>query len=108
MKEQVTGVTNLLVVATALAVGMVAGIAHAAEADVPAQAVRFQDLNLDTDAGLQVLFHRIQGAAKQVGGDVGGRDLVVARAQKACADRAVANAVAAVKNERMVAVAQVR
>jgi UrcA family protein len=106
MNKQVTGVTNLLVVATALAVGMLAGVAHGAEA--PAQTVRFQDLNLNTDAGVQVLYKRIQGAANQVCGDVDGRDLVVARAHKACVDRAVADAVAAVNNQKMVAVAQVR
>jgi len=106
MNKQVTGVTNLLMVATALAVGMLAGVAHGTEA--PAQTVRFQDLNLNTDAGVQVFYKRIQGAANQVCGDVDGRDLVVARAHKACVDRAVADAVAAVNNQKMVAVAQVR
>lgn len=106
MNKQVTGVTNLLVVATALAAGMLAGVAHGAE--VPTQAVRFEDLNLNTDAGVQVLYKRIQGAAHQVCGNVDGRDLAVARAHKACVDRAVADAVAAVNNQRMVAVAQVR
>jgi UrcA family protein len=106
MNEQVTGVTNLLVVATALAVGMLTGVAHSAE--VPAQTVRFQDLNLSTDAGVRVLYKRIQGAANQVCGDVDGRDLMVARAHKACVDRAVADAVAAVNIQKMVAVAQVR
>jgi UrcA family protein len=109
MNKQVTGVTNLLVVATALTVGMLTGVAHSAE--VPAQAVRFQDLNLNTDAGVQVLYKRIQRAANQVCGDVDGRDLVVARAHKACVDRAVADAVATVNNQMLtktVAVAQVR
>jgi UrcA family protein len=106
MNKQVMGVTNLLVVATALAAGMLAGVAHGAE--VPTQIVRFQDLNLNTDAGVKVLYRRIQGAAKQVCGNVDGRDLALARAHKACVDRAVADAVAAVNNQKMVAVAQVR
>ncbi len=111
MNKQVTGVTNLLVVATALAVGMLAGVTHAAEADVPAQVVRFQDLNLNTDAGVQVLYKRIQGAANQVCGNVDGRDLIVARAHKACVAKAVGDAVAAVNNQMLtktVTVAQVR
>jgi UrcA family protein len=111
MNTQVTGVTNLLVVAAALAVGMLAGVTHAAEAEVPTQTVRFQDLNLNTDAGVQVLYQRIQGAANQVCGDVDGRDLVVARAHKACVGRAVADAVAIVNNQMLtktVTVAQVR
>lgn len=106
MNKQVTGVTNLLVVATALAAGMLAGVAHGAE--VPTQTVRFQDLNLNTDAGVKVLYKRIQGAANQVCGNVDGRDLALARAHKACVDRAVADAVAALNNQKMVAVAQVR
>ena len=111
MNTQVTGVTNLLVVAAALAVGMLAGVTHAAEAEVPAQTVRFQDLNLNTDAGVQVLYKRIQGAANQVCGDIDGRDLVVARAHKACVERAVADAVATVNNQMLtktVTVAQAR
>jgi UrcA family protein len=111
MNKQVTGVTNLLVVAAALAVGMLAGVTHAAEAEVPSQAVRFQDLNLNRDAGVQVLYKRIQRAANQVCGDVDGRDLVAARAHEACVERAVADAVATVNNHMLtkkVTVAQVR
>ncbi len=106
MNKQVTGVTNLLVVATALAVGMLAGVAHSAE--VPTQVVRFQDLNLNTDAGVKVLYQRLRSAAKQVCGNVDGWDLGVARAHKLCVDRAMTDAVAAVNSQRMVAVAQVR
>ena len=111
MNTQVTGVTNLLVVAAALAVGMLAGVTHAAEAEVPAQTVRFQDLNLNTDAGVQVLYKRIHGAANQVCGNFNVRDLEGARIHKACVERAVADAVATVNNQMLtktVAVAQVR
>jgi UrcA family protein len=111
MNNQVTGVTNLLVVAAALAVGMLAGVTHAAEAEVPAQTVRFQDLNLNTEAGVQVLYKRIKGAAKQVCGDVDVRDLAVARAHDACVAKAVGDAVATVNNQMLtktVTVAQVR
>jgi UrcA family protein len=111
MNKQATGVTNLLVVATALAVGMLAGVAHAAEAEAPVKAVRFQDLNLNTDAGVQVLYKRIRRAANQVCGDVSGRDLAVAQAHEACVERAVADAVATVNNQMLtktMTVAQVR
>jgi UrcA family protein len=111
MNKQVTGVTNLLVVATALAVGMLAGVAHAAEAEAQAQVVRFQDLNLNTDAGVQVLYKRIQRAANQVCGVVDVRDLAVARAHQACVAKAVGDAVATVNNQMLtktVAVVEVR
>jgi UrcA family protein len=107
MNKQTTGLTNVLVVAAALIAGVLTGVVHAGEADAPTQTVRFQDLNLKTDAGVKVLYKRIQGAANQVCGDVGGRDLVAGKAHKACVDRAVANAVAAV-HMPTVTVAQVR
>jgi UrcA family protein len=111
MNKQVTGVTNLLVVATALAVGMLVGVTHAAEAEAPSQVVRFQDLNLNTDAGVKVLYKRIQGAALRVCGNFEVRDLAVARAHDACVAKAVGDAVATVNNQMLtktVTVAQVR
>ena len=79
--------------------------------DAPAQAVKYQDLNLNTDAGVQVLYKRIQAAADQVCGNVDGRDLQVARAHKACVAQAVQGAVATVNNQMLtktVTVAQAR
>jgi UrcA family protein len=81
-----------VVMGAALAAAMLVGVAQGAE--VP---VRYQDLNLNTDAGVKVLHQRIQGAANQVCADVDGRDLVVARAHQACVERAVADAVAQVR-----------
>lgn len=92
-----------------MAARMLVGVAQAAEA--PVQTVSYKDLNLKTEAGVQVLNNRIHGAANQVCGNVDGRDLVVARAHEACVDRAVADAVATVNNQiltRIVTVAQVR
>ena len=102
MNEQIKNV----VMGAAVAAAMLVGVAQGAEVRV-----RYQDLNLNTDAGAKALYHRIQGAANQVCGNVDGRDLVVARAYKACVDRAVADAVAAVNHQGLtntVAVAQVR
>jgi UrcA family protein len=102
MNEQI----KKAVMGAAVAAAMLVGVAQGAEV-----AVRYQDLNLNTEAGVQALYHRIQGAANEVCGYVDGRDLVVARAHKACVDRAVADAVAAVNRQGLtnaVAVAQVR
>lgn len=98
-----------VVMGVAVAAAMLVGVAQGAE--VPTKTVRFQDLNLNTDAGVQVLYKRIHGAANLVCGNYEVHDLVGARAHKACVDRAVAEAVAAVNNQmltRTVAVAQAR
>lgn len=105
MNKQIKNV----VMGVAVAAAMLVGVAQGAEA--PTKTVRFQDLNLNTDAGAQVLYKRIHGAATLVCGNYDVHDLVVARAHKACVDRAVTDAVAAVNNQMLtktVAVAQVR
>lgn len=81
-----------VVMGVAAAAAMLVGVAQGAEVQV-----RFQDLNLNTQAGVKVLHQRIQGAANQVCGEVDGRDLAVARAHKACVEQAVADAVAQVR-----------
>src|SRR5690349_8602853 len=97
MNMQTTGLTNIVVMGAALAVGLLVGVAHGAEPgnDVPVKAVRYQDLNLKTDAGVQELYKRIEGAAKQVCGDLEIRDLHGVRAHKACVQQAIDGAVAA-------------
>jgi UrcA family protein len=95
---------NVMVVA-AMAVTMLVGVAQAA--DAPERVVAFQDLNLNTAAGVQALYRRIHVAADQVCGNVDGRDLQFARVHKACVQRATADAVAAV-NKPTVVIAQAR
>ena len=107
------GMRQTLVVLAALSATMLVGVTQAAAPgdNFPRQAVTFKDLSLNSNAGIQVLYKRIQGAANQVCGDVDGRDLVVARAHEACVGRAVADAVAAVNNQMLtktVTVAQAR
>jgi UrcA family protein len=105
MNTRIKNVTNTLVVAAA----MLVGVAQAAEA--PAEAVTYQDLNLANEAGTGVLLQRIRGAANQVCGNVEIRDLPGARAHRACVEKAVSDAVAAVNNQKptqTVAMAQVR
>jgi UrcA family protein len=113
MNKQTTGLTNIVVMAAALTVGLLVGVAHGTEPgnDAPVKAVTYQDLNLKTDAGVQVLYKRIEGAAKQVCGGLEIRDLQGVRAHKACVQRAMDDAVAAVNNQMLtqrVAMAQVR
>jgi UrcA family protein len=102
MNKQIKNV----VMGAAVAAAMLVGVAQGAEV-----AVHYQDINMNTDAGVKVLYKRIQGAAKQVCGDVDGRELLIARAHQACVNKAVADAVTAVNNQMLtktVAVAQVR
>ena len=113
MNEQTTGLTNIVVMAAALTVGLLVGVTHAAEpgTEAPVKVGRYQDLNLNTDAGVQVLYKRIQGAAKQVCGDLEIRDLQGMRAHKACVQQAIEDAVATVNNQMLtqrVTMAQVR
>jgi hypothetical protein len=54
MKTQIKNV----VMGVAVAAAMLVGVAQGAEA--PTKTVRYQDLNLNTEAGVQVLYKRIQ------------------------------------------------
>jgi UrcA family protein len=91
--------TSLLVIA-ALTATMLGTVTRAATSgdNVPKQAVVYKDLNLEGNAGAQMLYKRIQGAANQVCGKVDGRDLQAVSAQRVCVERAVSDAVAAVNS----------
>jgi UrcA family protein len=109
MNTEIKNVTNVLVAVAAMSAAMLVGVVHAAE--VPARAVTYRDLNLNTEAGAKVLYQRIHGAANEVCGNVEVRDLPGVRAHEACIEKAVSDAVAAVNNQRLtqtVAMAQVR
>ena len=88
----------LIAVAAITSAVMFVGITRAAEVQdgAPIRAVAYSDLNSNSEAGVQVLYKRIQGAANQVCGNLEVRDLPAVRARKACVDRAVSDAVAAV------------
>lgn len=85
----------MTVAAVLLAAGTVAR-ANEVAADVPARTVHYADLNLNTDAGVAVLYKRIRNAAEAVCGDAGERDAARMAATRACVDRAVAEGVNAV------------
>jgi UrcA family protein len=91
---------HTLVVLAELSATMLAGVTQAAAPGdyFPKQAVTYKDLNLNSNAGIQVLYKRIQGAANQVCGKVDGRDLQGMSVKKACVDRAISDAVAAVNS----------
>ncbi|MBS0419646.1 MAG: UrcA family protein [Proteobacteria bacterium] len=82
---------------TALSAAMLVGVSHAASpGDVPSQTVAYQDLDLNSDAGVQALYRRIQFAADQVCGEADTRELARLHVKKACVDRAVSDAIATV------------
>ena len=104
MNIQNTGTKNTMrmtfVAFAALSATMLAGVTQAAGFgdDPPKQTVSYQDLNLKSDAGIKVLYRRIQNAADQVCGNTDTRDLQVTSAKRACIERAISNAVAAVNS----------
>jgi UrcA family protein len=94
------GMRQTLVVLAALSATMLAGVTQAAAPGdyFPKQAVTYKDLNLNSTAGIQVLYKRIQGAANQVCGNVDMRDLQAMSVKKACVERAISDAVATVNS----------
>ena len=80
--------------------------AHAEPASVTtsAKTVRYSDLDLSSAQGTQVLYKRIVSAANQLCSESGVRDLKRAAAAEACAEQAVARAVAGVHSPRLVTI----
>jgi UrcA family protein len=108
LKEKVMKAINYskniaLATVAALGVASLAIGAHADEsvAEVPTRTVHYSDLNIDTQAGAEVLYKRIRGAAEHVCGDVSYSELAKAAAARACIDRAVGASVRAVNNPRL-------
>lgn len=80
-----------LVFSAAMLLASVAGVPAAfADADVRTETVKFQDLNIDTPAGVQALYGRIHAAAKRVCAQT---DPVLQPAANGCARKAEADAV---------------
>jgi UrcA family protein len=98
---------NLLTTVAALLLCSAAQGVFATDSEYPSMKVRFGDLNLQTEEGARVLYHRIQGAARLVCNDAipaGG----LGRASQLwkCIDTAVANAVNQVNNTKLTAMYQ--
>jgi UrcA family protein len=92
-----------LATVTVLGVATLAISAHADEsvAQVPARTIHYSDVNLNTQAGAEVLFKRIRRAAELVCGDVDSRQLKEAAAARACIEQAVIGSIRAVNNPRL-------
>lgn len=75
--------------------------AHAGEPNAPTRTVHYSNLNLDTPAGVSVLYKRIRNAAEEVCGDVNSRQLEEAAAARACVDHAVYVSVHSVNNAKL-------
>ena len=105
MKTPNTNAKTTLIVVGLLAAATLIEAARADEVQVGATVpvVAYKDLDLNTKAGVQALYKRIQGAADQVCGNFDGR----ARAHKACIEQATADAVAAVNNQMLTQTATV-
>jgi UrcA family protein len=96
--------TALALVAACVAVGAT-GAAHAGTAtEAPSLKVRYNDLNLGTEAGSQVLYDRIVAAAQHVcvADDI--RDLRAVAAARGCREQAIAQAVRDVHSPALAAV----
>jgi UrcA family protein len=100
--------TPAFVAAAMLAALTLAGTASLAHADTPSdtekQIVRYGDLNLATQAGLQALFRRIQNAAGEVCGPstvAGSR--IISTAWKDCVSNSVRDAILEVNHPSLTA-----
>jgi len=70
----------------------------------PSVTVRYDDLNLATPVGVEILYRRISSAARAVCPDVHSRELVVVSAGERCQANAVAEAVRQVNNPQLAVV----
>jgi len=88
------------VVLAAAPITMLASVAPAHEsADAPAHmAVSYADLNLNSDAGIAVLYKRLKYAARQVCGDGDTTSLARGRDTTHCINNAMSEAVARVNS----------
>jgi UrcA family protein len=105
--------TTSLIAAAGITVALLSGVASLAHADVDgiaaSRTVRYDDLNLSTQAGVQSLYRRIQNAARDVCGpeDVPGTRLT-SRAWKDCVSGSIRQAVLSVNKPALTAYYAVR
>jgi UrcA family protein len=88
------------VVATALAGTAIAARAAPTD-DRPQAVVRYDDLNLASDAGTHVLLRRLRQAAHRVCDIPGTREMTLLIASRSCYQQALQSAVHSVHNERL-------
>ena len=90
----------LLLVAGSLGFAMAAGAATV-DSDAPSLVVKYSSQSLTTDAGVQQLYRRILGAAREVCPEDSIRDLRANARARACRATAVANAIQHIGNSRL-------
>lgn len=95
---------TLTLIAAGLGGWLLASTAFAAtQADVPAIHVKFAELDLAKDAGIERLYARLRSAAQQVCGRADNRDLAAQAEQQDCMHRALDRAVNDVHSARLTA-----
>ena len=104
-------VSFLGLAAVAASASVMLAVAPARAADpsdpdtAPSVAVRTTGIDLSTEAGAQMLYQRIVGAAHNVCPQADSRDLVAYGAERACERAAIERAVEAAHSEKLVQVA---
>ena len=96
-----TTAVSKLTAAVALLLGASAAFAAAPGVDSHSVSVRYDDLNLSTEAGVSALYQRLSGAARQVCPDAYSRDLSVVIAAGRCKADAVSKAVDQINNPNL-------
>ena len=101
-----TAVTAATLAALAALAGALLAASLAAHAAAPQEAsvsvaVRVAELNLESAAGTRVMYQRLSAAARQVCGRAEVRELREWALIDACYQRALADAVGSVRNERL-------
>jgi UrcA family protein len=90
----------MLMAAGSLGFAMAAGAATV-DSDAPSLVVKYTTQSLSTDVGVQQLYRRILGAAKQVCPEQSIRDLGANARVRACRAQAVARAIQQIDNTRL-------
>jgi UrcA family protein len=95
---------TLTMIAAGLGGWLLASTAFAAtQADPPAVRVKYAELDLTKDAGVEHLYTRLRNAARQVCGRADNRNLAALADQDACMQRALDRAVEDVHSARLTA-----
>ena len=105
MKKVFLAASALGLLSTGIAVPAAAGEIVTAPHQV---AVQYNDLNLQSASGKQILKYRLEVAARSVCPDDSARDLVTKNAGKACVKRAVGDAMAEVNERQLASAAAVK
>jgi UrcA family protein len=104
--RQLAGLASALVIATGLASGAVQAAGNAEPGDIAPRSVevRYHDLDLSREAGVQALYGRLAAAAKRVCGPYDIRNLDATQLWRSCYKKTLADAVTDSGNRALAAV----